>query len=398
MKRPKLFRSRLVNAYWVLSSIVINTLFLFIVLNVAAQIYLDVKSAREKNRAQDGAAYAHRGYHPALASVYPGMDEGQVSDLIKETRRLTQEYDSYTQFKERPATTTYVNVYPEGFRKGKNQAKWPPDNQAFNIFTFGGSTTFGYRVADDDTIPSHLQELIRKETGLPVAVYNFGRGGYISTQERALFEKLILQGYVPRVAIFIDGLNDLSVPTGEPIHTKELKQFMDRDEAPKWDGCVRMLPITRAIFTTSTAEGKDAKRPHDKTPNSLVDSDEAAQRIIERYRTNKKMITATAEAFKVIPVFVWQPVPVHEYDQQYNLFGKFDYDGKVPLVRRGYRLMAAENNPGSLGDDFVWCADIQRDLRKPLYVDSVHYSSEMCALIAQHILDNLKQRGVLASE
>jgi hypothetical protein len=376
--------------------IVLNTLLLLIVLNVAAQLYLDAKSARAKSKHDARDVFAHRAYDPSLAPLYPGLDEGQISELIKETRKLTQEYDSYTQFKERPVNAKYVKVYPEGFRNGKNQAQWPPDKTAFNIFVFGGSTCFGYRVADDSTIPSHLQELIRRETNLPAAVYNFGRGGYISTQERALFEKLILQGHIPSMAIFIDGLNDLSVPSGEPIHTKDLRKLMDTDETPKWDSCFQALPVAKLILNTSKSEGRDRKEHDAQSTNSEEAYEKRAHTIIERYRTNKKMIDAIAKTFKIIPAFVWQPVPVYGYEQQYNLFGKFNFDGKVPLLRPGYRVMASENQSGSLGDNFIWCADIQRNLRKPLYVDAVHYSGEMCALIARDIFNKLRQKGLLA--
>ncbi len=130
-----------------------------------------------EGRCRWGSASGHRGYDPSLAPVYPGMDKTQVSELIKETRKLSHEYDSYTQFKERFANGKYVNVDPNGFRNRLRRLPWPPDPKALNIFVFGGSTTFGYRVADYDTIPSHLQELIRKEMDLPAAIYNFGRGG-----------------------------------------------------------------------------------------------------------------------------------------------------------------------------------------------------------------------------
>ena len=74
---------------------------------------------------------------------------------------------------------------------------------------FGGSTAFGIGVPDDQTVASHLQtQLGTARDGREVRVYNFGRGAYYSSQERALFERLIVAGYVPNLAIFLDGLND----------------------------------------------------------------------------------------------------------------------------------------------------------------------------------------------
>jgi len=137
MKEPRYLRQGLAGFYWGLASIVLNSVLLFILLNLAAQLYLDSKAPPAKNRSDEGAVMAHRGYHPSLAPAYPGMDEGRVADLIKEARQLTQGYEAHTQFKERPANATYVKVHPAGFRHGRSQARWPPDNTAFNILFLG---------------------------------------------------------------------------------------------------------------------------------------------------------------------------------------------------------------------------------------------------------------------
>ena len=136
-------------------------------------------------------------------------------------------YEPFTQFKERPNRGDYVNVDENGFRFSADQASWPPDPKKVNVFVFGGSTTFGYGVADLETVPSRLQEELREKFVTPVSVYNFGRGYYYSTQERVLFEKLLLSGYVPNVAIFIDGLNDFYQDIDEPLFTSRLRDIME---------------------------------------------------------------------------------------------------------------------------------------------------------------------------
>ena len=30
-----------------------------------------------------------------------------------------------------------------------------------------------------------------------------------------------------------------------------------------------------------------------------------------------------------------------------------------------------------MGNNFIWCADIQKGLKEPLYVDQVHYSAKL---------------------
>lgn len=379
--------------YRAFSLIFLNSLLLFAMVNVLADTYLKLKPDPRKSSSNDGAPFAYKTYHPSLAPVYPGMDENQVNQLIKETRKLSMEFESFVQFKERPTRGLYVNVDSNGFRRVKNQGPWPPDPKALNIFLFGGSTTFGYRVADHETIASHLQELLREEEGLNARVYNFGRGGYRASQERTLFEKLILQGYVPNVAIFIDGLNEFATPCAEPALTMEFKNLIDHGDMPLWGIIVTKLPIFRALRAIAT-EGVDggATQKESEADDNEENRDATVKRILERYQTDKKMITVLAKAFDVKPVFVWQPIPVYEYERRYNIFGSFNYEKNAPLLAPGYKLMATYHGTGSLGDDFTWCADIQKNSKQALYVDAVHYSGELNNMIARHILKKLKQR------
>ena len=395
MINPRRFLPNLARYYRAFSLIIVNSLLFFILLNVVAGAYLDLKAAKLKGPRGNQVPLSHREYHPSLDAVYPGMDKGQISELIKETRHLSQGYDSLTKYKERPANGKYVNVASAGFRISKDQSPWPPDPKVFNIFVFGGSTTFGYRVSDDSTIASHLQDVIRKQTDVSAAVYNFGRGGYILTQERTFFANILLQGNVPNRAIFIDGLNEFALPDGEPLHTAKLKKLMDEGEISLKDRLLRELPVTKALLSVmpKTADGRKIQNGVEHFDRE--NRDNIVKTIVQRYRTNLKMTTAIARTFNVVPVFVWQPVPVHEYDQEVNIFLEYDYDGNVPLLKPGYAFMASENQSGSPGDNFIWCADIQRDLKQPLYADAVHYSSEMCHMIAHRIFTDLQRKGLL---
>jgi hypothetical protein len=129
--------------------------------------------------------------------------------------------------KETPIQGQFVNVSPHGFRQNKHENPWPLDSTAINIFVFGGSTAFGYGVADKETISSHLADILEEKSPTKKAyVYNFARGGHRSNLERMVFEKLLTKNVVPTVAIFIDGLNDYEYPEEDGNANRQFLAFI----------------------------------------------------------------------------------------------------------------------------------------------------------------------------
>jgi len=386
---------KLGESYRTLAIIVLNTLLALILVNLVFSGVLDLKEYLRKRAERKGAPYSYRTYNEALAPVYPGMTAAQVNLLLDDTRHVTLGYQSYTQFKERPFKGTYVNADTRGFRPIKDQGPWPPDKKDFTVFVFGGSTVFGYGVPDYDTIASHAQALLAAHKELSPRVYNFGRCSYISIQERILLEKLILGGAIPRMAIFIDGLNDLAHYDGQPALTKELTAFMDEGEVPTARKVLRELPMVKAFL--GDPKKKDTTRRDRAEGGSLgaKEEDEVVSQVLARYRSNKALVEAFAKPLGITPVFVWQPMPVYGYDQTYNIFGRFDYQKFTPYVKPGYEAMAKLAASGELGENFIWCGDIQREKKEPLYVDAYHYSGKMSHMIASHIVTVLKERKIL---
>jgi hypothetical protein len=108
---------------------------------------------------------------------------------------------------------------------------------------------------------------------------------------------------------------------------------------------------------------------------------------------NKAIIEALAAAHATRVVMVWQPVPTYGYDLRYHVYdGHF---GRHELTRVGFPRMRRYATRHPLGDDFVWCAEIQRDARELLYVDQVHYSPALSREVAACIVDRLVERRLL---
>jgi hypothetical protein len=279
----------------------------------------------------------------------------------------------------------YVNVNINGYREGRDQAGWPPAPGDTNIFVFGGSTTFGYGVEDDQTIPSHLQDRLRKRHGGRVNVYNFGRGYYNSTQERILFQALLLSGIRPDAAVFIDGLNDFYHYDGRPLYTDMFIDYVGRD-TPR-DSPFARLPVARLVRHLADGNKTEERVPVDDEGPGYDDKD-VLDGVIARYLENKRMIESVAATYNVRTLFVWQPVPTYKYDTRNHPFMGSGF-ARHRYSMFGYPRFRKSLDEMQPADNFLWAADIQQNLAKPLYVDQVHYTGEFSDMIAGLVADRL---------
>src|SRR5262245_28045517 len=193
----------------------------FAILNVLIALwfaYADSRPKKYNNLIADA-------YQMDLGPFYPGLSSAEVDQLIGETFQAVQ-YEPFVAFRERPRQGRFVSVTEEGYRISSDQSPWPPKPDAPIIFVFGGSTTFGYGVEDKDTVVSRLSARLRRDPAFANAqLYNFGRAFYWSAQESVLLQRLIAEGHVPSMAIFIDGMNDFYQTTSDPVYTAETKAF-----------------------------------------------------------------------------------------------------------------------------------------------------------------------------
>lgn len=353
---------------------------LFVLLNLVAEADLEFLPTDPLT-----ITYGDRPY----TAVYPGRPRAEVRQLLLETWGRQPAFEPFTDSRERRHVGRFVNVDPIGFRLSRDQAPWPPDPERVNVFVFGGSATFGYGLADDETIVSALQTyLAERAPRLRSACYNFGSGGYYSTQERILFEELMAAGSVPRCAVFIDGLNEFVFPN--PWHTPLLRRCVASPVLAGMEMLRDHLPLALLI---ARAKARRGLRPAQEDLSAYDDATLLDSRI-DRYQANRRLLASAAAGYGVRPLFVWQPVPTYHYDLRWHLFGEFDFEHNN-YARFGYGRFR-ERMGASLGNDFLWLADMQEALREPLYVDQVHYTAAMSRRIATEIGQALLDRGLLS--
>lgn len=344
-------------------------------------------------------------YGDKLALAYPGWDVADVNDLLYESwsRPFTNVHINL--FRETEIAGRFVTVDKNGFRHVKDQAPWPPQDGAVNVFVFGGSTTFGYGVADSETVPSYLQERLRKALGKGVAVYNFSRGFYYSTLEFLLFFDLLNRGFVPDIAVFIDGFNE--------IHSARAKRLPggegDYQARGVMDG-VRNLwtttPLAKLILRIKQRIARESReedalagvvRNRESAEEDISETiSETIAGVIRRYRRNQRLIETLGESFAVTTIFVLQPIAGYRHDTDYDPF--FGSGQEEPaLYNGGYAAFEEAERRNLLGGNFISCADIQEGLRENLYVDLVHYAPGLADRVAACIVERAVRRRLIES-
>lgn len=385
-------------AFWS-TLITINGLALFVILNLSLWGYDRISELRAKAHTPEKAPMWHKKSNESLERLFPNLSKQEIDQLISDSRRIVQAYDSYTQFREAPYQTRFVNVDDNGFRRSKNQGPWPPLQNDFVIFFYGGSTSFGYGVPDDETVASHLQEILSNRLNISVRIYNFGRGAYFSSQERILFEKHLSEGYIPDMAIFMDGVNEFSHLDGEPSYTGTLSKFMREHDTPLYRKLFGELPLVKFInsFGKQSESGASIAKPKEQVLK-IEEVSGALENVVRRYQMNRRMIEAVSRDVGVRSVFVWQPTPLFGHDMKNHIFRDFDYNSFTPYLKRGYEFVAGSTNYRELGQNFIWLADMNRSADRPLYVSAFHYGPELSRLLAQSIADALIDRNLVPGD
>ena len=373
------FRRAAARVYSEASGAVVGSLLLFAALNLLSLALLQGQGERVTQR------YGRE----TIRSVYPGMDEADVDLLLEESWTRPVAYEPFVQYKEAPFSGRFVNVSPAGFRESAEQGPWPPAPEHLNVFVFGGSTIFGYGVPDHQTVPSYLQALLGER--LPhrsVRCYNFGGASYYSSQERILFAELLAAGHRPDVAIFVDGINEFLLE--EPLHSPRLRGLLEGRPGVIADWAVSALPLTKLVhWALGTG---DEKKP--ALLDASLDVPELLDARIERYLANVRLAEGLAEAEGVLAVFVVQPTPTYRYDPSFHPFARWGF-GRHSRSAFGYPRLAERLRREPPRGALVWAADIQEDLREPLYVDLVHYNPRLARRLAAEIVDQMAERSLL---
>jgi uncharacterized protein YndB with AHSA1/START domain len=329
-------------------------------------------------------------FNDTLRTIYEGIYQLPISVVREIVAESYMEnawiFEPYVQFREQPREGRFVNISSDGFRlNSRTDRKTLDPTPPSSVFILGGSTTFGYGVRDEDTIAAHLEALFRRddpERGHRVAVYNFGRGYYGSGQELLLLKSLVQRGMVPKVAVFMDGINEQFCPQYS-ANIAEVFKIVQRDPAAKLREVVASLPVMR--FASSPYRSELAvnamyinRALHGYSFECGCRQETACQtQFMKTVLLNKQLIRAMAKEFGFEVHFILQPVGGYR-----NRFTTSPEGTKRPDHSWLWREFERHSRNGENDHSF---AGILEEYQGEAFVDKVHYTSGVNRLIAERM-------------
>jgi hypothetical protein len=378
--------SKLAGAYSAIAIILLNTLILTLIVELTlgaawrAQTILD----------------SHREDLSGLRAAYPGRSEDEIRAIRREHAQANAfSYLPWTQFSVRDFAGRHVKV-KDALRASEPASSGPGAGKVATVDFYGGSTMWGFNVADADTIPSRFAKVWNAEaTGMTVSVTNFGQPYWFSAQEVIQFLHNVRRGRVPNVAIFLDGVNDTLQRSASyhsyPFFTPHLEALMTEfSSAGRGTGPVASFTAAlRATYTYTLLSRlelfqKPGADPY-AAPGGKADAD-VAREIGQNYRANVKLASDVCRSQGIACLFFWQPAPFYHYGNPNDRIAA--RDARPELVAIYDEVKKSRGAPGS----FHWLGDELSTFSGQAFVDRYHYSGAF----NEHLAGRMRERAVEA--
>jgi len=302
-------------------------------------------------------------------------------------------YYPATEFIEIPFESKYTNIETTDVslphRRGYKDPSKPHDINTLYIYAFGGSTTQGSFVADNDTWPSLLCLHANEQLNNKVVVVNLGYLGFTPTQETSLFLSLLKLGYRPSAAIFLDGLNTGPKEDVSALSKKIAHNFSKlQNQEPYLIRLASLLPMVQ-LYNHVSGEGNEAidDVPEDHPLIGASVTQTSISQIVERFVQNHHLRSMIGNMYQVPVVQVLQPNAIFGYSPDFfTPAQQIQYSGAQEMAKH-YQSMY---NQVLSRTQFIDMSNLLTEYNKPALVDFVHYSPSFNQYLAQEIFQKIQ--------
>ncbi len=242
----------------------------------------------------------------------------EAGEVPREWSVIVSEYVPWVLWRSTPSYPgDVVGVDGEGYRITPGTSD---SEDAFRLFTFGGSAMWGSGVEDSCTIPACLQRGLDGLLDRPVRVSNMGQNAFTTTQEVIELMLQLRRGNVPDYVIFYDGFNDVWAAYESGIAGVHHSYDPISSRIEGRDPIVQESPLVQLLHRTntwmlisslrergilSTSGGETALRTY-RTMG--IDRDSLAAEVVEICFQNYSLVEHLSAAYGFEYLIAWQPV------------------------------------------------------------------------------------------
>jgi hypothetical protein len=250
------------------------------------------------------------------------------------------------------------------------------------VHCYGGSTTVGDGVADDQTLSAFLESKLNSQSKTRVAVFNYGAGNHTSLHSTLRLLDHCFSGNVPDQAIFLNGFNDCYYSAGGadgviPFFDEILKKSQDSE--------FRNTPISEIIELI----------PNSSKESLAFNASFFSGELIEACLANIKLRYASAVAIQdfvenSFGVKIWrfiEPNQALNCRTDQRLLPRINESNpRKLLVGLLYRELERVGPRRVFGRGAISLIETDQDKQTfPLYLDGVHFSPAMNDWLASSI-------------
>ncbi|MGE5504851.1 MAG: SGNH/GDSL hydrolase family protein [Actinomycetota bacterium] len=328
-----------------------------------------------------------------LSKLYDTDQPQRYREVLAEAPHLSDTvYAPFVEYRLAPWRGRHVTIAEDGWR-GNGAEPQDLRGEGRKVFVFGGSTTLGAGVPDNETIPAYLDAALKAAGRSDVTVFNFGAPAYTSTQELVALQQLLVSGIKPDVAVFVDGVEDFyscSVPDRSAWYEQLMQLTRARSRLPV---LVELSHRSNLVQLARHLTGDRSVMMREW--GSFCDNEADIDRVIRRLDGNRRMIDGMADRLGFKAVFVQQPVPTYSYDNRKRpLPVRDEMLGYHLNSARGYPRLAAKRGAGELFDrNLLWLADLEPEGNA--YIDIATYSPRFNKAIAERVAAAIVEGGLL---
>jgi hypothetical protein len=316
-----------------------------------------------------------------LSPAFPNKSLAEIEEILFDNRlSLRRTYERFGYLGIRECSSKNFNIGSDGARS--NGTKRTLSSNVYKVHCYGGSTSVGDGVADDQTISAYLESKLNSRGKTRVAVFNYGAGNHTSLHSTLRLLDHCFSGNVPDQAIFLNGFNDCYYSAGGadgviPFFDEILKKSQDSE--------FRNTPISEIIELI----------PNSSKESLAFNASFFSGELIEACLANIKLRYASAVAIQdfvenSFGVKIWrfiEPNQALNCRTDQRLLPRINESNpRKLLVGLLYRELERVGPRRVFGRGAISLIETDQDKQTfPLYLDGVHFSPAMNDWLASSI-------------